>query len=310
MFWIRMSCTTLTLFVCINIFVMWYFLCLVSCGQCARMAGVAVWLTETARSPQITSAMGSSMSQRSEFSWPLIGWLGVEMSLWGKVGDRPIGSSDSPPATLIATCVSRAPAHGPVLPRRIKSSNSPTSQIYRRWVHALFCFFFFGLLIICICVPHISSFLQYKVLSVLPGSGMGISIATPSTQKVGWAALRTQLVEKPEPAMLSKEICFFWDWWMISSSNTPLSWQNEACLLNLSLSLSLPAPGVWSHGSQRRSLWSNLHTVHENHHCQQPWNLGATAVVCLNTWHVFCTISVQENGWCIWARAGHTPLFG
>jgi len=25
---------------------------------------------------------------------------------------------------------------------------------------------------------------QYKVLSVLPGSGMGISIATPSTQKV------------------------------------------------------------------------------------------------------------------------------
>jgi len=27
-------------------------------------------------------------------------------------------------------------------------------------------------------------FSQYKVLSVLPGSGMGISIATPSTQKV------------------------------------------------------------------------------------------------------------------------------
>jgi hypothetical protein len=26
--------------------------------------------------------------------------------------------------------------------------------------------------------------LQYKVLSVLPGSGMGISIATPATQKV------------------------------------------------------------------------------------------------------------------------------
>ncbi len=25
---------------------------------------------------------------------------------------------------------------------------------------------------------------QYKVLSVLPGSGMGISVATPSTQKV------------------------------------------------------------------------------------------------------------------------------
>lgn len=30
---------------------------------------------------------------------------------------------------------------------------------------------------------------QYKVLSVLPGSGMGISIATPSTQKVQYGEL-------------------------------------------------------------------------------------------------------------------------
>lgn len=38
---------------------------------------------------------------------------------------------------------------------------------------------------------------QYKVLSVLPGSGMGIAVSTPSTQKVSaW-----QMTSPPSPSV-------------------------------------------------------------------------------------------------------------
>lgn len=95
---------------------------------------------------------------------------------------------------------------------------------------------------------------QYKVLSVLPGSGMGISIATPSTQKVGFI-LQTMNPEDCNELFSVLEHFTY-----------------NRCFIDILLTrirLCFLAVGVWCHDSQRRSLRGHLHAVHEDHDHRQ-----------------------------------------
>lgn len=92
---------------------------------------------------------------------------------------------------------------------------------------------------------------QYKVLSVLPGSGMGISIATPSTQKV-----RSKLFALGYNSYVYTRLVPI----------IPFS----MCVHAYFVLYDLSASGVWCHDSPRRSLWGHLQPVHKDHRCHSP----------------------------------------